>query len=356
MADPALQVTRDTPDFKVLVDGGELAPEIALDILDVEVCHHLDGPDSFAVTFTIWDSDRQELKHFDDGPLAPGAKVEIRAGYADRLSSLIEGEVTALEPEFPDTAAPTLRLVGYDSLHRLRRGRRTRTFLAMKDSEIAQKVARELGLGARVDDSGVTHEYVLQNNRSDIDFLLERARRIRYELTVRDGTLFFRKAANDQSPVMTLLYGQTLRSFHPRLSTLGQLSEVVVQGWDVKTKEPLEGRATAGAERARMGGKLGTATSESAFFSTVGPVVDKPVASAGEAEQIAKARFEDLSMRFLTGEGLAIGEASIRAGDVVELQGLGRRFSGRYYVVRSEHRVNAQEGYTTRFSVERNAT
>lgn len=355
MADPALAGIRDTPALKVLVDGSELDPDTVLDILEVEVCHHLDGPDTFAVTLNAWDSDRQELKHLDDGPLTEGAAVEVRAGYADRLSTLIAGEATALEPEFHETEAPTLRLGGYDSLHRLRRGRKTRSFLELKDSEIAQKVARELGLRARVDDTGVVHEYVLQNNRSDIDFLLERARRIRYELTVREGTLFFRKAANDRGPVTTLLYGQTLRSFYPRLSTLGQISEVVVRGWDPKTKEPLEGRARAGAERARMGGELGVLSSEGAFFATEGSLVDKPVFSASEAAQIAAARFDDLSMRFITGEGLAVGETTVRAGEVVELSGLGPRFSGSYYVVRSEHRVSPREGYTTRFSVERNA-
>ncbi|MGD2114431.1 MAG: hypothetical protein PVG07_05225 [Acidobacteriota bacterium] len=357
MADPALAQVRDTPAFEVRLDGARLEPETALDVLDVEVCDYVEGPHTFAVTLNNWDSDRQELKWFDDDLFRPGASVEIRGGYADRLERLVDGEITALEPDFPEAEAPILRLWGYDRLHRFRRGRRTRSFTRMKDSEIAGQVARELGLTADVEDSGVIHEYVLQNNRSDIDFLLERARRIRYELIIRDGTLFFRKAANDRADVRSLLYGQTLRSFRPRLSTLGQVSELALRGWDPKTKEAIEATATTGDAAPRMGSsELGAVTAENAFFAARSAIVETPVFSSGEARQIAEARFNDMAMRFLTGEALAVGDTAVRAGVVVELTGLGSLFSGDYYVVASEHRIDPETGYTTRFSVERNAT
>jgi phage protein D len=58
---------------------------------------------------------------------------------------------------------------------------------------------------------------------------------------------------------------------------------------------------------------------------------------------------------FITGEGTAIGNTDIRAGEVVELNGLGKRFSGLYYVTSSTHEVGPK-GYRTRFNVGRNAT
>jgi uncharacterized protein len=128
-----------------------------------------------------------------------------------------------------------------------------------------------------------------------------------------------------------------------------------VQGWNPKTREAIAGTARAGDETTLMAGStLGVKLSERAFFATAAPITDRPVASAGEATQMARARFNDMAMDFVTGEGKATGDPAIRAGSVVELTGLGKRFSGLYYVTCSNHVVGAA-GYVTTFTVARNA-
>lgn len=356
MAEPALETPRDAPHFKVYVGGSELPVETAIDILEVEVSDYVEGASAFTVTFNNWDSETQEFKWIDEDLLAEGTEVEVKVGYVDNLSSLIKGEVIALEPEFPADEAPSLKVRGYDRLHRFRRGRKTRTFVQMKDSDIAVQIARELGLTAEADDSTVTHEYVLQSNQTDVDFLLERARRIHFEVTVKDKKLIFRKAANDKSKVVTLKYGMTLQSFYPRLSTMRQVSEVVVKGWNPLTKEKIVANAAQGDEISKMNGaKLGVAISGNVFNKSEKVIVDKPIFSMGEAQQIAKGKFNSMSNDFITGEGTAIGDMDIRAGAVVELQGLGTRFSGLYYITSSTHTVGPK-GYLTKFTVARNAT
>jgi len=356
MPEPALQSERDAPSFKILAGGSELPTETALDVLEVKVSDYVEGASTFTVTFNNWNSNLQDFKAIGQTQLTEGTEVEVKMGFVDQVSSLIVGEVTALEPQFSENAAPTLKVHGYDRLHRFRRGRKTRTFLDMKDSDIAQQVASELQLRADTEDSQISHEYVLQSNQTDIDFLLERARRINFELVVKDKTLFFRKAANDRSKVVSIEFGLTLKCFYPRLSTMKQVSEVLVQGWNHKTKEAIVGRAQQGDELSKMNGsKLGVAISESAFSATKNIVVDKPVFSQGEANQIAKGLFNEMTVDFITGEGVAIGNTNIRAGQVIELLKLGQRFSGPYYVTSSTHRID-RKGYTTGFTVARNAT
>jgi phage protein D len=356
MADPALDKERDAPSFKILIGGQELPVEASLDVLDVKVSAYVEGASAFTIKFNNRDSYTQDLKYIDGDLLVEGAKVEIKVGYVDQLKSLIAGEVTAIEPEFSENEAPALKIHGYDLLHRFRRGRKTRSFTKMKDSEIAEKIARELQLRAEAEDTQITHDYVLQSNQTDIDFLLERARRIRYEVVIKDKTLHFRKAANNKGKVITLEFGLTLKSFYPRLNTLGQVSEVLVQGWDPKTKKAIAGKAREGDEISKMqGAKLGAAISENAFAAAQTIIVDHPIFSEGEANQIAIGKFNEMTVGFITGEGAAIGNADITAGEVIELKGLGQRFSGLYYVTSATHIVNAQ-GYNTKFTVARNAT
>ncbi|HEX8475979.1 MAG TPA: contractile injection system protein, VgrG/Pvc8 family [Pyrinomonadaceae bacterium] len=354
MSEPALEQDRDAPQFKVSVAGSELPVETAVDILEVRASDYVEGAGTFTVTFNNWDSDKQEFKWIDETLFSEGTEIEVKLGYVDLLSSIIKGEVTAIEPEFHDAEAPTLKIHGYDLLHRFRRGRKTRSFVNMKDSQIAEQVARDLNLRAEVDDTQITHEYVLQSNLTDIDFLLERARRINYEVAVKDKTLLFRKAANDKDKVVSLDFGLTLKSFYPRLNTIRQVSEVVVQGWNAMTKEAIVGTARKGDEATTNGTKLGVAISEQAFSSAKTVMVDKPIFSEGEATQIAKGKFNEMADDYITGEGLSIGNTDIRAGAVVELKGLGTRFSGRYYITSSTHTVG-RTGYLTRFTVSRNA-
>ena len=358
MADPALEKDRSVPDIKVFIDSdNEPIPlEVDLDIREVIVCDYVTGAGWFCIHLSNWSADEQKFKYVDGPLIKEGAKVKIQLGYDDNKTTLIKGEITALEPEFNVDEAPTLKAQGYDSLHRFRRGRKTKSYLKLKDSDIARQIASNLGLSAQVEDTQVTHEYLLQNNLTDIDFLLERARRIRYELIIEDGTMHFRKAANNKEKVVTLEYGLTLQSFYPRLSTMSQVSEVLVQGWDVKTKKAIVGRARSGdAEPNPRGQQLGAGITESAFFATKNTIIDKPIFSEGEANQIAKGKFNDMAVEFITGEGMTVGNGDIKAGNVIELLNLGRRFSGLYYVTSATHTVGST-GYSTKFTVERNAT
>src|SRR5437870_64701 len=138
MTEPALQSPRTAPSFKIFAGGSELPPEVAVDALDVKVSDYVEGAGTFTLTFNNWNSTTSEFKKFGEDVLPEGTEVEVKVGFVDKLKSLIVGEVTALEPEFAANEAPTMKVFGYDRLHRFRRGRNTRSFVDMKDSEIAE--------------------------------------------------------------------------------------------------------------------------------------------------------------------------------------------------------------------------
>src|SRR4029434_6733119 len=94
-----------------------------------------------------------------------------------------------------------------------------------KASDTASQIAREAGLTAQAEDSATVHDYILQANQTDLDFLHERASRIQYEVVVEDKTLFFRPVGNAQSEVLTISMDDDLLEFSPRLSSAGQATE-----------------------------------------------------------------------------------------------------------------------------------
>jgi phage protein D len=207
-----------------------------------------------------------------------------------------------------------------------------------------------------VEDSRVVFDYLLQNNQSDLDFLLERARRIRYELRAVGQKLLFRRVANHLDKVVTLEYTKTLKQFSPRLTTMGQIDELKVRAWGVANKAAVLGVARVGDEDSRMGGQQsGPQIAKAAFGSHPGAVVDLPLATQAEADQVAHALYNDMALGFITGEGEAVGNVAIQAGRTIEMKGLGSRFSGNYYLKKVEHRLGPKTGFTTRFQVQRSA-
>jgi phage protein D len=250
-----------------------------------------------------------------------------------------------------------LTVRGFDRLHRLRRGRKSRSFQKMTDSDIASQVARDANLTPEVESTTVTYDSVFQHNQTDLEFLLLRAHRIGYEVKVEGRSLLFRTPRESRAKQVTLTHGEELQEFSPRLSVAEQVTEVVVRGWDPKRKEEITGRAGSGDERSRMGGQeTGAALAKRVAGSVQEVMVDHPLSSPEEADAIARAVLNRLALDLVTGDGTCMGNPQIRAGTVVELRGLGKRFSGLYYVVGCSHVISAQRGYSTTFQVRRSAT
>jgi phage protein D len=348
---------RTVAETKILINDVEIPTELKADVLDVKVCYYTEGPDTFDISVNMLNSHEPELKWVDHDYFTPGSKIEIRIGYLDEFETMIIGEITALHPHYFSNEAPRMKVQGYDRLHRFRRGKKIRSFLQMKDSQIVEQIAGDMGLTPRVEDTEIVHQYVLQNNLSDIDFLVERARRIRYEVLVEDQTLTFRKAANNLGETVTLEYMRDLKYFYPRLSTIRQVSEVKVRGWNPASKEAILGVARSGDETTRMDGSdIGADIAETAFGQTTASIVNIPVESQSEAEQIAKAKFNDMNIELISGDGEAVGSMDIRAGHTIRLNGLGERFSGLYYIKKAEHLISPEVGYITKFNAVRNAS
>jgi phage protein D len=339
---------------EVLIDGAPLPNEATAHLIEVAVDEDVSVLSLFALRLAEADDLRSPFRWVDDEKLfAIGNEVEVRFAHAGAMIKVMTGEITALEPDFAAGGRPSLTVRGYDRRHRLQRGRKTRTFVQRKDSDIAAQIAGEAGLAAQATDSRVVLDYVLQNNRTDLELLQERAAQIGWEVVVEDQTLFFRPAGNAGSEALNLTLYEDLSEFSPRLSTAGQIGKVTVRGWDPKNKQSIE--STADRLDTRMGGRQSGAELVAAFGAAALIEVERAVMSQAEADQIARGLFNRTALELIVGEGACNGRADLRPGKVIGLRGLGKRFSGSYYVTRAIHRYTADRGYETRFQVRRTA-
>lgn len=336
--------------FKLLLNGTELSKELFVAVAGLTLEDELNLPSMFTIRFNTVDFINGAWQGIDLKTFKIGDTVKVYMGI-DNEVDMMTGEITSLDYMFGDSCYLDIR--GYDKLHRLRFGTMSRSFKDMKDSDIASSIASEISLTAETEDTGTVHPYVFQNNQSNYEFLIDRAKHIGYEILVNNKTFMFRKSQEDKSPEITLEYGKNLQSFYVQIRALTEGSKVEVRGWSVKDKEEISSTASKGSEKTKMSGtESGYEMSEKAFLASPVSIVDDVVLDSKDAEDIAKAIYNVMLKEFLTGEGECAGNPNIRAGKTVEIKGVGDRLSGTYYVVSTVHSISQGE-YVTTFRVRR---
>lgn len=359
-------ISEYAPSFLILVNGTELRHGVTVDVVSVSVTETFDQADQFDITVRDRHPEARrifaggdELQWMDSDVFDEGNEIEIHMGYADDLHLMLLGEVTAASPNFPSSGQPTLAVQGSSLYHRLQRETRRRPFESATDSGIAEEIASEMDLEAEVDSTETEHPLVSPSGESYAQILQQRAQRIGYEVAVKGRTLYFQRSRYIDNPTasLTLEWGRDLISFNPRLSAYNATTEVACRGPQTSQgggKEAVVGTAQAGDQRVTMGERTGQQIAQEVFGERHVLVDDHNVASQQEANEIARAHLETQAMDYIQGSGSCVGNPELKSRMMVELTGLGRRFSGIYYITSTTHRIGSG-GYTTNFQVKRNA-
>jgi uncharacterized protein len=294
-----------------------------------------------------------------------GDSLDIKIGESESAADFVfKGEVVGIEPIFDAGSESRVTIRAFNRMHRLTRGRKSRTYEKMTDNDIVSKIAGEHGLSAKTtSDVNIKYDHVYQHNQTDMEFILRRAARIDYEVFVADKDLNFRKRDVSKDSGITLKMTNdaeyALQRFAPRLSSAGQVQEVNVRGWNPDKKEEILGKATAPGSK--LGGTDGPSSANSPFGKKFYYDCDLPITNVAEANAIAKAKLEELTMNYITGDAVAFGNPKLKAGIVVTVEVPDERFKGKYYIVGCQHRyINEHKGgpkggYMTALKVRRNA-
>lgn len=294
--------------------------------------------------------------YFDRQVLEFGRRLSVDGGAGAAAARLFEGRITGLEGRFPQGRPPELLVLAEDRFQDLRMVRRSRSFEDVTDRDVFDRIAGQHGLTADidVDGGGPTHRLLAQVNQSDLAFLRERARAVDAELWLDGDTLHVQARSRRRHAEVTLTYGQGLLELSVLADVAQQRTRLTVSGWDVQAKEGIERDGDDSHVQGELdGGASGGAVLADRFGERPERIVHLVPLSSQEAQQLAEASYRRMARRFVTGQGIAEGDARIRAGTHLRLQGLGALFDGRYYVTEVRHTYDLVSGLRTCFRVER---
>ncbi|HEX9990206.1 MAG TPA: VgrG-related protein [Chloroflexia bacterium] len=341
--------TQHVDQIYIKVDGQQISPQLTARLNTVEVDDSLYLADTFTININDYGLETLDQDFFKVGK---SVEIGIQLAGTEPTVTLIKAEITSVEPDLTGRDRSTLTVRGYDRSHKLNRIRKTATFQNVSDSDLATRLAQEGGLQASVDSTTPVYPYLMQANQTNWEFLMERARRIGFRCYVEDRTLNFKKPPTP-SPI-PLKYGPDVETFLPRVSTMGQISEVTVRGWDPGGKAAIVGRATSPsssvAHRKDNGADGGSLAQRAHSVQGKQLITDVPVYNQAEANKVAQAALDRAAASLVYAEGKMGGNPNIVAGAVIDLQNFNSRFNGQYLITRALHRYSARE-YTTQFWV-----
>ncbi|MCA9675736.1 MAG: hypothetical protein H6709_20840 [Kofleriaceae bacterium] len=338
-------------DFDVKINGTEV-PDA--DVISFTTESDFDQPDTASVVL------RNDVSGYND-KYKPGHTLEILVGAsgasaaedgAGSKQTIFKGEVVGLDVSYSAGGKSKLTVRGFNKLHRLTRGKKSKTYQDQSDQDIVSSIAGANGLSAQSGNSPkITHKHVYQHNQSDLDFLRVRAARLGFSVWVDDAKLYFDAPKIDQDSGIELkLENATdaehqLKAFSGRLSNAGVVKKVTVRAWNPEKKEEIVGEASAQSSPL---GSSNAASSLSDFGDISTFTVDHPVYSVEEAQAIAKAKVADASMGYITADAECRGHHAYKIGIVVKvtvnLDTATDRFNGKYLVAGVTHRYAPGSG------------
>lgn len=337
----------------ITIDG-QNQPELTAGLLSLIVEETTEGLCRCEARFGNWDAD---YKYFDRRVLDFGKSLTVRVGADGGEGVIFDGRISAIEGQFAALEPPTIVVLAEDRLADLRTARRTRVFEDLSDADVFEQIARDHSLQPDIDVDGPTHTVLAQINQSDLAFIRERARTLDADVWVDERTLHVqartRRAAD--SPDYRLVWREGLLEFSVTADLANQYSQVIVSGWDVGAKDQISAQVDASVLGSELVGDSGASIQEQAFGPRTDRLAHCEPRDGAEAQALAEAVFRAQARRFVYGTGIARGDARLRVGAQVTLDGLGPLFSGLYNVSEARHlfRRGPDGGYTTEFTAER---
>jgi phage protein D len=346
-----------TASFLVTLDDNPLPADVAALLTSAHVDFSLRLPDAFMLRFR--DPGRIVV---DKTGVKMGAKVKIAVATdsAQTPEPLFSGEVTSLEAEFDSTGSFTV-IRGFDPTHRLFRGRHTISYTQITASDAVTQVAQRAGLTpGQVDPTRTVFDHLGQCGQTDWEFLDAVAKRIGFELKMRDDKLDFsarqpaEKAPSEPkqtSNPLVLRLGTDLLRFRGVVTAAEQVAKVEVRGWDVAQKRKIVSTVPAGTKSVELP-TLTPKDMAKAFGDPTYVASDIAYRTQSEADSAAGALAEEIGSSFAEIDAVARGNPKLRADVGICIENAGNPFDGKYTITTARHRYDVNSGgYTTAFSV-----
>ncbi|MFB9240690.1 type VI secretion system tip protein VgrG [Massilia antarctica] len=322
--------------FKLVVKSGGAALPDSMRVIAVEVSRSVNKLSQARVYVADGDMAAKTFAVSDAKELVPGALIDIEAGYGSTTTPIFSGIV--IKHAIRIDAGNRVR-VCIECRHpafALTLSRNNKNHVDSTDSDAITALLTGCGT---VDVAETTSKYhgLVQYYSSDWDFLLARAEANGLLVITGDKSVTVKPPATSATAVLSLTYGTDIMRFEAEIDARSQYAKVTGVSWDPATQKI----ATQDATPADLSlqGNLDAAT-----LGKVGAVPALRLQTPAPLDTAAltawtKARQLKAALARVRGSMAFQGSALALPGTLIDLKGVGARFSGKVFVSSVEHHI-----------------
>lgn len=335
MADSPTQLGEGVVEIEVLSNGASIAE--TMQVRSVTVRKGFNRIPVAIIVLEDGNMAQQSFENSDSDTFAPGAKITINGGYQQVKQQIFAGIVVKHGIKISTENDCRLIVECKSEAVTLTVSRHNVIYQSKKDSDIISELIGNTALSADVTATNTTYDELVQYYCSDWDFLMLRAEANAYLVNVQDDKISVGPADTSASAALSVEYGVDLYDFSADVDAQSQLSAVASAAWDVDNQAVVTGAGTVDALSGQ--GDLDQSTLAGVLGVTDYTLQSDTVLESTALNNWATARLLRSGMARIRGTMTIQGCATAEVGSIIELKGVGNRFSGNVYTAAITHRI-----------------
>jgi Rhs element Vgr protein len=342
MADSPLDNASDVIKLSLKVEGEDVTTSVK--IFSVHVRKSVNRISSATIRLIDGDMAEQSFPQSDETTFAPGAEVEVLAGYGAEEKTVFKGIILKHGLKIDGNNSCFLELECKDAAVKMTVSRNSENFNKLAEGDLVKDsvvMTDILGnypeLTASVESTEIELDSLVQYQATDWDFLLTRAEANAMLTFNSDGEVAVKKPDLSADPVLTLTYGKDIYSFNADVDPSFQFKQVTGVSWDPTTQKAVEESVAAEADSS-------TQSETNVNLDEVIGLKDLKLQSQTAQQQSglkewANAQLMKSQLSVLRGNVTFAGSSLLYLGAMIELKNVGKRFTGNVFVSEFEHTI-----------------
>ena len=290
---------------------------------------------------TILDGDmpNKDFPVSNSDAFTPGNDIEIKAGYDKSEETIFKGIVVRHGIKISGQNNSKLVIDCRDKAVAMTIGRHNANYIDSKDSDIITSIISKYGqLNKEVEATATAHKELVQYYCSDWDFILSRAEINGLLICIDEAKLTVKSPQTSATAELAISYGDDILEFQADIDARSQFSNVNAVSWNPDTLAVVEEKA--GPASLNTQGDL-----SSTDLAAVVGLKSLRLQSSGQLDQSAlkdwaNAQQIKAGLARIRGHVKFQGSAKARAGSLIELTGVGKRFNGSIFVSSVKHHIS----------------
>lgn len=326
--------------------------EMATGATSVQVTESVGQPTYFSLAFSL-DTADGDFPLLKEGKFGPGSELSILVSSGDASDCLAKGPVYGQQFHFSHGGSgSSLSVQGADSLIKLDRENKAVSWADLTDSSAVSAILSEAGLTPDVETTQAGHfelKHTLIQRETDLSFIRRLARRngFHFWLTCDEvgvETAHFKRPVLEGSPTCDLIINLT--DPRPNVTALDISWDVErptstdSSELDLNTKSDLSGTVQSSPLSPLGGTALSDIAAEPRVAHVYAPVDDNGDLQARSEATLIEASF---FVRATGSTTLSSLGKVLRSHTLVNLRGVGSRYSGPWFCAAVKHSIDASE-------------